>query len=238
MSKNNKSKEELEFEASRDETIDALWVASLTGHETSFKSYVQGFAILIPLGLINYWIVMTVFKITPINWYLKNGALIGLVTSIVATIWGDINRNIGLISTHPKTYVGACANLLTVPFYSLKTHAASNDNRNKPRSSLNFLLAFPFILIIIGLLLAWIIVVVPLQYIIFFICGAPARDFLRSKWRPIAGISKTGKLEIKKILKSEEIPNGWWDVSLFDKPVSFTCLMSSGVFLVVEPLLS
>jgi hypothetical protein len=181
---------------------------------------------------------MTVFKITPINWYLNNGALIGFITSVVATTWGDINRNVWLISAHPKRYLGACANLLVVPFHSMATQLEPNHTLTKIQSAFNSLLTTIFILIIAGLLIVWFIVVVPLQYIIFLICGAPARDFQQSGWRPVVLLRENDKVIAKKISKTEKIPNGWWDASLFSKPVSITCLISSALFLIVKPLLS
>src|SRR5204863_5510738 len=56
-----------------------------------------------------------------------------------------------------------------------------------------------------------LLVVAPLQYFVFLLCGAPARLALASDRRVIAREDNT-QVEIKEVHDGEDIPAGWQDV--------------------------
>ncbi|MDO8715830.1 MAG: hypothetical protein Q7J73_03360 [Dehalococcoidales bacterium] len=231
-----KSIEDLELQASIEDELAEKLTGAAAPRKPPLKSYLLGFAILILMVLLNQWLFRILFHTTYWDWYVKNGTIIGFATSLLATTWGDINKNTDLISSHPLRYLAACSWLVALPFYSLGTHLRRSDDPARLRAPLDIFLTFPFVLIIMALLLIWVIVVTPLQYFIYLVCGAPARLYLQSEWRPVARVSKNRSMAVEEIPATERIPKGWWDASLFAKPVSATALMSS-IFLFVLRLI-
>lgn len=233
----HKSLEELELEAAVDE-VEHRGASGVEGEPAApLRSYMVGFTILAALGLANHWGFAEFSETTYLKWYLSNGALIGFATSVAATTWGDINKNTELISAHPLRYLAACAWLVGLPLFSLGTHLRRGQEAGRSASPLDLLLTVPFVFAIMGLLLVWAAVVVPLQYVIYLICGAPARLGLKSAWLPVARIHRSGRLVVEEIPVGSGVPKGWWDASLFSRPVSITGLLFSLVFFLLKPFL-
>lgn len=200
------------------------------------KSWFLGFLGLGVLAAISSVAVPDVIGETYFTWYLRNGSLIGFISSIVATSWGDINRNTGLISAHPLRYLASCLWLVGLTFYSIGTLLRRSDDPGTVRSPLNILLTIVLMIAVGVLLLLWLVVVVPIQYAVYLVCGAPARLAAESHWRPVARITSDMKLESKEMPLGEQVPEGWWDAGLFSKPVAMTGLIASFVLYVVKAI--
>jgi hypothetical protein len=200
-------------------------------------TFLAGLAILLALLVVDQWVFSTWFKTTHLNWYLANGALIGLVSSITSMAWGDMNKHMGLISPHPFDYIGACLQLAGLPIYTLGTHLRNNKTGHKPQALFDFILTILFLLGLVGMVIIWMVVVVPLQYFLYLVCGAPARILSQSKQQPIAQL-KGAQLNINEIGSDEKVPEGWWSASINQKPIAITNLFVSMFFLIVKPLLS
>lgn len=195
----------------------------------------MGLFILLVLAGVDHWLFATFFNTNHLQWYMNQGPLIGLVTAIVPMVWGDINKHTGLISAHPWDYFGSCLQLVGLPIYVLGTHLKSRKDRSERRFSFDLFITVFFVPILSMVILIWVIVVVPLQYFVYLICGAPGRAFFQSDRRPIAQL-RTRKLEVAEISKSEKIPDGWWDAGISDKPVSITNLFQSLFFLILQQI--
>jgi hypothetical protein len=163
------------------------------------------------------------FKTPYLSWYLKNGVLIGFVTTIASLVWGDINRQNGLISSHPLDYLGSCLQVAGLPLIVLGAHMRKNKIPGASSSPFDILLMIPMLLILLLLICGWLLVIVPLQYFVYLICGAPARVFSKSDRRVSANIN-SGHVDWKEMSPSDEVPAGWWDASLSGKPVAVTNL--------------
>jgi hypothetical protein len=199
-------------------------------------TFFAGLGILLALLIINNWVFITWFDTTYLRWYLANGALIGLVSTIASLAWGDMNKHAGLISAHPFGYIGACLQLAGLPVYTMGTHLRSPQSQPETRSLFDLLLTIPFMLILVGIVIIWLVVIVPLQYFVYLICGAPARAFSHSQRQPIARL-KGSQLEVKEISTNEKVPEGWWSASLSQKPVAITNLFVALFFLIVKSLM-
>ena len=81
-------------------------------------TFIAGLGILLTLSIINNWIFIAWFNTTYLKWYLANGTLIGLASTIASLAWGDMNKHAGLISAHPFGYIGACLQLFGLPLYT------------------------------------------------------------------------------------------------------------------------
>jgi hypothetical protein len=198
--------------------------------------FFAGLTILLALLVVDQWIFSTWFKTTHLNWYLANGALIGLVTSITSMAWGDMSKHIGLISPNPFDYIGACLQLAGLPIYTLGTHLRRNKNGYKPQALFDLILTIPFLIVLVGMVVIWIVVIVPLQYFLYLVCGAPARILSQSKQQPIAQIKGT-QLKVSEIGSAEKVPEGWWSASISQKPIAITNLFVSLFFLIFKSLI-
>lgn len=202
------------------------------------RSWVIGFAILAGLVALNEAAFRVLFGARYVDWYLANGTLIGFATSLVTTAWGDPNRNLDLISAHPLRYLRACAWVEGLAFHALGTPLRRNETAPARRSSLDTLLGLAVMGVVMGLLLLWAVVVVPLQYAVNLVAGAPARLAHSSEWRPVARMRPDGSLEVDEIRKSESVPGDGWDSGLFGKPVAITGLLSAVLLYLARAVVS
>jgi hypothetical protein len=74
-----------------------------------------GLAVIASLVLINTVVFRVAFDSDYLHWYLKNGALIGIIFGLITLAWGDLNRMTTLISAHPHEYVSTCFRLGVLP---------------------------------------------------------------------------------------------------------------------------
>ncbi|MFO7602715.1 MAG: hypothetical protein R6X06_02755 [Gammaproteobacteria bacterium] len=228
--------QELEAEAYLEQVAYTTAAAGVAA-PAPLGSWLLGFAILLTLLGLNHVAFTGLFETSHWRWYLSHGALIGFVTSVVATAWGDVNRNAELIAPHPLRYLRACAMLVGLPLFALGTHLRRGDTTTPARSPLDLLLSVPLVLLICVILLIWAVVVVPLQYFIYLLAGAPARLYAQSAWRPVARLRPGGGLVVAEAPKADGPPRGWWDASLFASPVTMTALLSAMLLFVLSPWL-
>lgn len=196
---------------------------------------VAGFLLILGLAALNQRFFELYIDTTYLTWYLRNAAIIGVVTAIASMTWADMKGMTGLISANPWTYMTACTHVIGLPMLVLGTHMRTNEGGRR-RSAFDSLMTIPLVLILVAVMLSWLIVVVPLQYFVYLICGAPARLFAQSTRRTIARMEK-GKLEFAEIGKEDKVPDGWWDASIAGKPVTSTNLFASMIFLVSRAFL-
>jgi len=202
------------------------------------KSFLLGITMVVLLAALNYWLFPILFHSPYLTWYLKNGALIGLVTAVVSMTWGDTNKLTGLISSHPLIYLGSCAQLIGVCMFALATQTKSGKKGEKSKGAfLDLIITFLVLILLVVGLLVWLIVVAPLQYFVYLVCGAPARFFSVSPRRAIARVGYAEQVFFQEIGKEEKLPEGWWDTSLASKPVSFTNLLTSLFLLSIKTLI-
>ena len=208
-----------------------LWLQS------PIKSFSLGIIILGSLGCADYFLFNKLTDISYLEWYLKNGTLIGLIISFVSIAWGDLNKNSKLVSAHPLAFIAASFWMIGLTLSSVAAHLRNDEKKTNPRNPFDLIVSIPFIIAILFALVGWIFIVTPLQYLTNLIAGAPARVFIRSKWRSIAKFNVFGEMEMKEIRKDEDIKEGWWDTSLFSKPVTITGIMSAMLLFCIKFLI-
>jgi hypothetical protein len=150
--------------------------------------------------------------------------------------WGDMEKHTGLISPHPFNYLGACLQLVGLPVYTLGTHLRSNKDEQRTLALFDLILIIPLLLVLVAAMVFWLVVIAPPQYFVYLISGAPARILSQSKRQPIAQL-KGAQLAVTEIGSSERIPEGWWSVSISQKPVAITNLFASLLFFIVKLLM-
>lgn len=197
---------------------------------------VIGLGLVITLAALDQFLFKALFGISHLDWYLKNGISISVITTLVSMTWSDMKEMTGIISAHPLKYLKACCRVMGLPFLVFGTHMRTNKAPSEPRSFFDTLMTIPLVLLFVTVILAWLIAVVPLQYFVYLVCGAPARLFAASTRRTIARMSG-GNLETEEIEKGQNTPDGWWDASLASKPVTSTNLFATMLFLVLQTFL-
>jgi hypothetical protein len=169
-------------------------------------------------------------------WYLKNGSWIGMVVSFIALIWEGLGVRADLLSASPAKYVRACFGLLAAFFLSCSVYIDNlrfgpNDGDGGRRSAIASLLdsvMAPLILLtIIICVIAWLVVIAPLNYFITILTGAIARQELRgTRWRPI--YKQTDKEIIMAKQPAKDIlPDNAVDISLARKPFAVSQAITS-----------
>ena len=133
-----------------------------------------------------------------LRWFVDNGALIALLFGVVAAAV-DLDTHPGLIAASPLVYVRAILGVFVELSMSLSAvfsrersdaelaDAGLVEMQSRYRSRLfDTLLGNLFLLLLGAAMLAWALVVAPLQYWVNLVSGAPARMALaswRTSWR-------------------------------------------------------
>ena len=214
--------------------------------------FLLGIGILLGVIAVDYWLLTAAFKRNLFEWYLRNGSLIALMTSILALFWKDIDKNVELISWNPLAYIAAHLRLCSAPFSILgpKISALSQEAIDRaralysdPHASIIVAYARSFEifasaltgLIICAIAIAWLLLVVPIQYFVYLVCGALPR--VLSTDLSDAETEEQG---------TEALPNGRQVIETRDgsanantignRAVSFTALLSAAFILFLKSI--
>jgi hypothetical protein len=181
-----------------------------------------GFTIIAALIAIDRWLFAAGLDGDYLEWYRANADRLSFVLTVAAFVWGDaIEGHTGLISANPLDQIGAHLQLIGVPLHSLGTSLRSTDAISRP-SRLDVLLAVPVVMAFSGAVLAWVLFVLPLQYFVNLVAGAPARLALGAGMRTVAHWRADGRLEVKEIGRAGKTPEGWWGSPIAEKPIRLT----------------
>lgn len=193
-----------------------------------------GLLLLVAMCALNQLVFTRWFNTSYFAWYLANGSIIGLTTSIVSLAWGDINRHVGLISAHPLHYLGSSLQLAGLPIYEMGTRLRT---RSAPGQGVDSLIAMLVTAMLACMILLWVQIVVPVQYFVYLLCGAPGRVFHRSRDRVVAHFEKETRLEVLTLAPGEELREGWWEAGLGGKPVALTGVVTALFLTIVRWIL-
>lgn len=103
---------------------------------------------------------------------------------------------------------------------------------------LDGILMLPLLLAFFGLLLLWFLVIVPIQYFTFLVCGSLPRLLLLSPNHIVARQVDGFSFETKQMQRGENVPDGWWDASFAKRPVALTAVFSSLTLLALRSVLT
>jgi hypothetical protein len=197
--------------------------------------FLWGLIILLLFIYVNQWVFKRWFQVGHFEWYLKNGALIGIATSVVSLVWGNMREHTGLISSNPWDYMGSYLQLVGLPIFVLGTHLKSDIGKAHRASLFDIGVSSLLFIVLCIVLLIWLVAVVPVQYFVYLICGAPGRIVSSSRCAAIAKLDGS-RLAIKEIRADGEMPDGWWNAGFADKPVAITGLFSSILFVILKSM--
>jgi hypothetical protein len=101
---------------------------------------------------------------------------------------------------------------------------------------IDIVLAMLFALAFVLATLAWLLLVVPLQYFVYLATGAPARVACASPTRAWVTSQEKGTI-ISEALKSDALPMGAIESGFTARPVTFTAAITTGVLFAVSQLI-
>lgn len=177
-----------------------------------------------------------IHKIFSVPWskyfeeYVSAGPFIGLAQVAFAISWQALDKNTDLVSAHPLKYVGACLKLVGLPFIAYGGHVKVNDyNRVNPW---DVIVSIPLIVLFVLASFAWLLLIAPLQYFLFLVCGAPSRLAMTSNYR-LRGELDDGILNfVEPDPKLRPLTIGW-DASMSDKPVTMANAFGAAVLFII-----
>ncbi|MBA3595912.1 MAG: hypothetical protein H0W40_00790 [Methylibium sp.] len=189
-------------------------------------------AALLGLAGLNAWLFAWLWDADYLRWYVQAGPLIALATAAFGAAWGRLDRQTGLVSAQPLEYLGACLQLIGLPIYVLGSHFRSEHQPGgHPLGDLLCSMVLAVALVLAAL--AWLLLIVPLQYFVFLVCAAPSRLALRSSARFQARLHRGWKLELVSLREAEPIAVDGWDASMADKPVTLANAFAAALLFVL-----
>jgi hypothetical protein len=198
-----------------------------------------GLAVLVALAALNVlWFSLAGDDY--FDWFLDNGALVALVFGVVTTAV-DLDRNPGLIAANPLGFeIGVVRVFLELSSSLWGMFGAPRDDialeaigltevQTRFRSPLfDYLVSNLFLFVLAAAMLAWALVIAPLQYFVNLLCGAPAR---------VALASRTTMYRVERSPTHTEYVNAPKDTPDLDgteltfaaRPVSFTAAIAAAL---------
>lgn len=193
------------------------------------------------------WVFRTCLEMSYVDWYITNGTLISIAASLFAVVWKDLNNNEGLISANPTLFLAANLMLIGSHFQVIGYHLTKAGNKlqaQRPPEApgratyrwivsvipelLDGVAGFVGVLLIVSALTVWFVAIVPLQYFIVLIAGAPARLALKPRnqaTNPDGGMKKSS---------NDSNKFGEWESNFVSAPVSFTNAVAALVILAIK----
>ena len=175
------------------------------------------FLALAAICVINSLIIQEVFSVSPrryLDWYVEAGPFIGIAVVAFGAAWKELDSNIGLVSSNPRTYIIACSKLAGLPMFAFGGHL-----KTKRDNLWDIVAGVPLIIMFIVASFAWLVLIAPLQYFLFLVCAAPSRIVLRSNYRLRAQIEDQ-MLYYSELRPETPEPTTGWDASMRGKPVT------------------
>ncbi|CAG0987803.1 hypothetical protein PHYC_02121 [Phycisphaerales bacterium] len=160
------------------------------------------------------------------QWYLAGAPLISILGTLIVVAWPDERTNeAALISADPAEYIAAWVHMMGVTVFSLgtaiRTEPIPGQGERRSVSRLDALLAFPYFAVILPILIAWTLLILPAQYFVYVICGAPSRLFA-SNPREAVWKYVNGRVEVQEMPATGEAPEGWTASKLRAQPLALT----------------
>ena len=189
-------------------------------------------AALLAITALNRWIFEQVWSTDYLNWYANAGPFIALAMGAFGLAWGGLDRNPRLISAHPCEYLAATFQVAGLPMAAFGPHFRS-ENQAAPVPAWEILAAIPVVLALVVATLGWLVFIVPMQYFVFLVCGAPVRIAMRSSVKVEARFAGRSVLYEERP-RDQPVPAGWWDASMRDRPVTLTSAFSAALLFLID----
>jgi hypothetical protein len=102
---------------------------------------------------------------------------------------------------------------------------------------LDFVITLVFALALALVMIAWLVLVVPAQYFVYLIAGAPAREALASPRRAWVKVAR-GQIELVRAPKEQDIPDGYSESGISAKPITLTASLAAIILFALSRLVT
>ncbi len=182
-------------------------------------------------------------------WYVKDGALIGVLVSFVALIWEGLSQRNDLLSAQPLYYLQGCFALMAAFYYSVAAQLAPTSVGTRPGKDafqipvpefafpLDDVLAFVIFLVLFILGLAWLLIIAPMNYFVTLLTGVIARRQLAQKGCRAIAVQSGDTTSFESRPWNETLSDKAIDISLAAKPFAVTQAITALVLFVAKAVL-
>lgn len=192
--------------------------------------YFIGWVIIASLLIFNFFLFNHFLKLNYFKWFIAQGAFISIITGFVYIFREKDTRDLGLISDHPFDFMGAQLQVLGMLFLALGD-GLKGSRVTKFHLQVDSILAQLILLPLAVILICWFLVVIPCQYVVYFICGAPSRLFETSNLVRTVESSLPSDKEEKLLQKTS------FALDIKKKPFEFTNTLAALVLFVLGQIL-
>jgi len=200
--------------------------------------YFSGLVIISGMLLLNWYVFSRFFSLNYFEWFLKNGTIISIITSLVAIIKtedllggkDEKKKDVGLISDHPVDFLGAHFQRLGL-YFDVLAITFSGVKPHKPHLKIDFFITSLLLLVLVIVQLIWFLVVIPAQYVIYFFCGAPSRIFNTSE-----ATAQVSAFRPSKINQSKE-NSRTFIIDIKEKPIEFTNAIAAVFLFIINQII-
>lgn len=189
--------------------------------------YLFGIAIFVGWVIANYFLFNHFLKVNYFKWFIENGSFISIITGVIYIFRDEFKDDIGLISDHPLDFLGAQMQVFALFLLPIGNGIKGSKTTNIIDRIITLIIILPLIVICI----VWFLVVIPCQYFLFFICGAPSRLFETSKIVTSVERNSKNKKNDSHIEKSK------FTLDIKEKPFEFTNSIAALVLFVLSQVL-
>lgn len=92
------------------------------------------------------------------------------------------------------------------------------------------------LLVFVVAIIGWLLLIAPLQYFLFLVCGAPSRIALASNYRVYARFVGWKLIYDDKLKHTDPEPADAWDASMRHKPVALANAFGGATLFVIDRL--
>lgn len=195
--------------------------------------YLIGWVIFAALFRANLYLFEYFLKLNYYQWFIKQGAFISIITGLIYFFKAEATKesnDIGLISGHPLDFLGAHMQLLGLLFLALGS-GLKGSRITKFHLFVDLIITLSIILPLAILLVGWLFVILPCQYMVYFICGAPSRLFQTSESSTLVKATSLSTKDGKAPQKTKFI------IDIKTKPFEFTNALAAFILYILGQFL-
>lgn len=187
-----------------------------------WQTYLVTIGVVVLLLSLNIWCFQRYLGISYWTWYIDKSLWVTLGPALLGFVTSELDDNPDLISPNILRYLRSWSVLLSGWFRSIAAALAPSPKDHSCWNQIDGVIAFPFFLAMMAGMLLWFLIVVPGQFFVNLVAGAPVRACLASSRRCVIEKKPGGLTELREESKDSPISESTIELSLIRKPVSAT----------------
>ena len=197
------------------------------------------FAFLVLMCVVNHALFSYLYDKSYFMWYVSAGPIVCLLSIVLASVYGGLDQDKGLISANPSYYLGSYLRISMLVRRGLRTIKPNKSGIRSTgiRSVIDKVLLFLSVFIVGAAYLVWIALVVPMQYFVFVPCGYIPRHIRRTDKELIAWEDKKGNVHVKKIRADRDLLPNQWSLNMRGASFKMTNVISAIVLILIGQIL-